>query len=172
MIRPALALGLVILATAMLFAQPVGGGYAPEGGNFSIKFPAKPKETKQVAKSVLGELKVFTASFANAEGNAYLASYTDFPAGTAKPEGRDAIIDGVRQTLKGKDGKVLSDTDIAVGTEKLPGHELVAEQGKVRLRFRVVLRDDRLYQYAVVGTTAFVTSGDATKFLDSFTLTR
>ena len=40
------------------------------------------------------------------------------------------------------------------------------------MKFRVVLRDARLYQVAVIGTASFVKAKDAKAFLDSFDLTQ
>src|SRR5262249_44070682 len=132
-------------------------------------FPGEPKESTQKTKTPLGELKVFSATWANADSNAFLVSYTDFPAGTAKPADRDTLYDGARDALA-KDGKVLSEKKVEVGADKLPGREVEIEKGKQRMRFRFVLRDDRLYQVAVVGTPSFVEGKDATAFLESFEL--
>ncbi len=163
--------GVCFLAGWALAQQP-GEAFAPKDGKFTVRFPGKPKETPQTAKSALGDLKVFTATYATADGNAYLASYTDFPPGTAKPENRNTLLDGVRDGLKGKDGEILADNEIELGKDKLPAREYEVKKGKQVIRFRVVLRDDRLYQVAVVGTADFVSGKEAKGFLESFALTK
>ena len=40
------------------------------------------------------------------------------------------------------------------------------------MKFRVVLRDGRLYQVAVIGTASFVKGKDARAFLESFELVK
>ncbi len=162
---------LAIGATAAL-AQPAGEVFSPRDGKFSVKFPGRPKDATQTAKSPLGDLKVFTATFATGEGNVFLISYTDFPAGATKAENRATLFEGVRNGLKGTDGNVLSEKDIEVGADKLPGRDIDMEKGKQRVRFRVVIRDDRLYQVAAIGTTAFATGKEATAFIESFELTK
>jgi hypothetical protein len=146
--------------------------YSSKDGNFSVRFPSKPKETTQTTKTDLGELNVFTATYATSDGSTYMVSYTDFPAEAAKPENRDVLYDGVRDELK-KDGKVLTAKDKEIGAKKLPGREIDIERdkGKLRLRFRVVLHDGRLFQVAVIGTPKFVDGKDATGFLESFEVT-
>ena len=70
------------------------------------------------------------------------------------------------------DGAVLAEKDVEIGPDKLPGRDLDIQKGKERVRVRLVLRGDRLYHVAVVGSPAFVSSRDAAKFLDSFELTK
>jgi hypothetical protein len=148
-------------------AQPAGELFSPKDGRFNVRFPAKPKETSQKTQSALGELSVFTATFATTEGNVFLVSYTDFPAGSIKPETQSALFDGVRDGLK-KDGKLVSEKELTLGADKLPMREIVIEKSKQTLRFRVVIRESRLYQVAVVGSDEFVKGKDASAFLDSF----
>jgi hypothetical protein len=161
---------LAALCTAAA-AQPAGEVFKPKTGGFSVRFPGKPKENTQTTKSAIGELSVYTATVATTEGNVFLVSYTDFPAGTVKPETHAALFDGVREGLK-KDGKVVSEKDLAVGPDKLPGREIHIEKNKQSLRFRVVIRENRLFQVAVVGSDEFVKGKDAAAFLDSFEVTK
>lgn len=164
-----LAAALAVLLPA---AAPAADPYAPKGGRFTVKFPGAPKESTQKAKSPAGELAVFSATYATADGNAYLVSYTDLPAGAATAADRDAVYDAARDAIKGKDGKVLSEKGVEAGADKLPARDVEVEKGRQRLRFRFVLRDDRLYQVAVVGTPAFAGGKDAAAFLASFELTK
>ena len=171
MTRPA-ALVVLLLGTSAAAAQPAGEVFSPRDGGFSVRFPGRPKDSTQTAKSRLGDLRVFTATYATGEGNVYLVSHTDFPPGATKPENRATLFDGVRDGLKGKDGKVLSEKDAEIGPNKLAGRDIELEKGKQRVRFRVVVSGDRLYQVAAIGTPAFVGGKEAGAFLDSFELTK
>lgn len=172
MIRSWFVAAAIVLIAAPVGAQPKGEPFAPKDGRFSVRFPGMPKELTQTAKSPIGDLKVFTATYANSDGNAFMVSYTDFPEGAAKSENRGTLFDGVREGLKGKDGKLLDEKEVEVGPDKLPGRDIVIEKDKKRMKFRVVLRDSRLYQVAAIGTTSFVNGKDATAFLASFELTK
>jgi hypothetical protein len=170
-IRSSRVLALLAVMTAPASVQAVDD-YEPTDGGFRIHFPGKPKESSQKAKSAIGELKVSTATYATSDGNVYLVSYTDFPAGTAKSDMSAAFFDGVRRGLAGKDGKLLGEKDIQIGPDQLPGRDIDIEKDKKRMKFRVVLRDGRLYQVAAIGTASFVKSKDTTAFIDSFKLTK
>ena len=164
------AIALALFVVSSLPARPPEK-YAPDAAGFEVTFPGKPKETKATPTTQLGKLRVVTATFADGDNNVFMASHTDFPVGAAKPENRDALLDGVRNGLKGKDGTVLSNKDIVVGPGKHEGQELAIEKGKQHIRARIVLRGDRLFQVAVVGTKDFVATAEAEAFLKSFELT-
>lgn len=170
----ALALvGALLFLAGGLRAQPPAEPFASADGRYVAKFPGKPKVSPQTAKSALGDLTVTVATYATADGNVYMVSYTDFPAAATKPENHKVLFDGVRDAIKGK-GEVKDEKDVEFGPDKLPGRELVVDKdkGKQRIKYRAVLRDNRLYQVAVVGTPDFANGKDAAAFLDSFTPTK
>lgn len=170
---------LLALAVALVgavgtgVAQPAGEVYASADGQFKARFPGKPKVTPQTTKSALGDLKVTVATYATADANVFLVSYTDFPVAATKPENRKTLFDGVRDGIKAK-GELVSEKDTEFGPDKLPAREVTVDRdkGKQRIKLRAVLRDNRLYQVAVIGTPDFVAGKDATAFLDSLELTK
>ncbi len=158
----------VLILAAPLGAQPKGQAYAPKDGRFAVRFPGEPKEKTETAKSAIGDLKVFAATYALADGSVYMVSYTDFPEAAAKAENRGTLFDGVREGVKGKDGKLIDEKDVEVGPDKLKARDIEIERDKKRMRFRVVLVDNRLFQVAAIGTSNFVTGKDAEAFFKSF----
>jgi hypothetical protein len=166
----AIAVLVLLTGDGLVARQPET--YSPDDAGFEVRFPARPKEMKATPTTKLGKLKVVTATYANADNNVFMVSYTDFPDGTAKGDNRDVLLDGVREGLKGKDGTVLLDNDVKVGADKLPGRELVLQKDKQHVRVTAVLRGDRLFQVGVVGTKEFVSGQEAAAFLKSFELVK
>lgn len=158
---------LLLLATA--HAQD-GVDLSPKGGKFTVRFPGRPKENTQKTKTPIGELSVYTATYATGDGNVFIVSHTDYPPDAARPDHHATLLTGAKDGLAGKDGKVVSDTVVGHDPDKPGVRELVIDKGKVQLRFRILIRDNRLYQAGAVGAGAFVTGKDATDFLDSFKL--
>jgi hypothetical protein len=156
-----------------LAAQPKAERHTSADGMYAVAFPGRPKLATQTAKSALGDLQVHVATYATADGNVYLVSYTDFPAAATRADNRKTLFDGVRDGFKGR-GAVAGEKDFQFGPDKLPGREGIVDKdkGKQRVKFRAVLRDNRLYQVAVIGTEGFVSGTDATAFLDSLELTK
>lgn len=170
----------VVLGAAAVFfagaagAQP-GEMYASPEGKYTVKFPGKPKVAPpQTTKSAIGDLRVNVATYATADANVYMVSYTDFPAAAVKAENHKTLFDGVQDGVKGSKGELVSEKELTFGPDKLPARELIVDKdkGKQRVRLRVVLRDNRLYQVAVIGTAEFVSGKDATAFIDSLDLTK
>jgi hypothetical protein len=166
------AFGVVLFAFAgAAVAQPKD--HAPPEGKYTVKFPDKPKVTSQTAKSAVGDLTVNVATYANSDGNAFLVSYTDFPDSATKQENHGTLFEGIRNGVKGTDGKLVGEEkEISFGPNKLPGREFTIEKGKQRIRFRVILSGSRVYQVAAIGTEAFVAGNSGTAFLDSFQITK
>lgn len=162
---------LLVLAAAPAVGQR-GEKYESSAGRFSVRFPGPPKETNQLAKSQLGDLTAHTAAYALSDGNAFMVSYMDFPEDAAKPEDSGKLFDGIRKGLQGDDGKLIDQIEVKVGAAKHPGRDIEIEKDRKRMKFRVVLRDGRIYQVAVIGTPSFVKGKDAKAFLDSFELTK
>ena len=178
------SIGLVLaIAITILGGQPaslhLADKYSPKNGNFSIEFPGKPKETTQTTKVQNGDVKVSIATYVTADGNVYMVSYSDLPANATKPENLDTLFEGVREGAKGKDkdkeGTIESDESFEFA-DKYPGHKLEFRKdlasGKQYVTLWVIVRENRLFQIAVVGTQDFRKSKEATAFLDSFRLTK
>jgi hypothetical protein len=163
-----IAAAVLLLAFAPLRGQPPTEMHAPKDGKYSAKFPGKPKDTQQNVTTDLGKLKVNVALFANADGNAWWVSFTDYPADAIKPDVRSKLIDAARDAMKGTDGKFVEEKDMEFGPAKLPGREVKLDRSKYQIRVRFLIRDQRMYQVAVMGPGEFVTGKDATAFLDSF----
>jgi hypothetical protein len=145
--------------------------YSPKGGDFTIVFPAKPKESNQIAKSPIGDVKVYTATYATSDGDIFMVSYSDLGEEATKPNNLKSLFDGVRAGAKGQDGEVLDDDPIKFDSTELHGRSLELEKGKQRVKLRAIVRGQRLYQIVVVGSLNFTRSKEAVKFLDSFKTT-
>jgi len=137
----------------------------PKNGGFALRFPGKPKENTQTTSTPVGKLSIYTATFALPDGSVFLASFTEFPAEAVKPEVRGTLFDGVVKGLAGKTGKIVSEKEIAVGKEK--GREVLIDKGKQQMRFRLVVKDNRLIQLAAIGGGEFIKGSAATTYLDS-----
>lgn len=162
---------IVALAGGQPVHKPSGEEYAPKDGNFVVRFPGKPKETTQITKSAIGEVKVFTATYATSDGNVYMVSYSDLPTGATKAENLDTLFEGVREGAKGKDGEVLVGDRFEFKPAGLPAYNLELKKGNQAVRIQIIVSGDRLYQLAVVGSKNFVKE-KAAEFLKSFELSK
>jgi hypothetical protein len=164
---------LVVFAGVAIGQKGEKGDYPSGEGKYSVKFPGTPKTASKTTRSAVGELTVNVATYANSDGNVYMVSYTDFPEAATKPENHATLLDGIRDGVKGKDGKIAGEEKkLESGPDKLPGREFTVEKGKQRIRYRVIVSGSRVYQVAAIGTEAFATGKDATAFLDSFQVTK
>jgi hypothetical protein len=161
---------LFVLASAV-GAQPTKP-YVSADGKYSIKFPGVPKVTEKTEKNATGELTVHIATYALADGSTYMVSYTDL-ANTVDAKNHAPFFEAIRTDVKGTSGRLIGDTkELTIGEAKWPGREFTVEKNQQRIRLRVVLRENRLYQVVVIGTATFVTGKDASAFVESLELTK
>src|SRR5207253_8701494 len=107
-----------------------------------------------------------TASAAVAGDRMFTVAYTDLPIEVDAGQVKRTLTDYGRG-LKGKGGKLVSEKSVPVGTDKLPGRDVLIEQPNNYLRVRAVLHGKRLYQVIAAGPKEFVTSKDADKVIES-----
>lgn len=156
---------LVLGIPAAAWADPPGHVVQPDDGQFTVRFHGPPKESKQKTRTDLGNLTIYTATYALPEGGVLAASYTTFPSQAAQPADHKSLLDGAVKGLIGKNGKLKEEKEIEVG--KTPGREVRIERGKQRLRYRLVVKDHRLIQVGAVGSGDFVDGHEAAAFLES-----
>jgi len=173
---------LLIAALAGLVAAGVGHAqnrkkepdqkvYTSPNYKFKTYFPEKdPKVVTRKVKTKAGELEQGTASVELRDG-VYSVSVTMLPEAVATTD-PTTVIDGVRDGIKGKDGKVELDQPHEQGEAKTPGREMLFDFRKNQIKTRVFVVEDRLYQVTVTGSKSVVTSDMAGKFFSAFEITK
>lgn len=136
--------------------------YAPKEGGFKVQFPGEPKasETKQAKGPT-----VYSVTSQPKPGHVYTITYLDLPA--------EIPANMVKETLPkfaaGIKGKAVSEKEVTLGKEKLPGRDAVYEMTGAHIRHYMILDGKRLYQVIVGGPAKEdVESADADKFIKSF----
>ena len=138
---------------------------------FRAYFPEKdPKVETRKLKIDGGEMDQSTVSVELRDG-VYSVSVTVLPD-AAVLAGEKAVLDGVRDGIKGKDGKVLHEDELEQNTSKTAGRELLFDFRRNQLRTRVFLVENRLYQVSVTGSKSVVAGDTAGKFLAAFEVTK
>jgi hypothetical protein len=135
--------------------------FAPPGSGFSVLFPGTAKASQQSANGV--DVVVYGCETADAN---YVVGYFAFPPGMTLT--LDAVISSLVSQTK---GKLLSQKNIQLAS--YPGREFTAKLPSgalMRQRFAVV--NARLYQVGIDGPASVVDGSDATRFFDSFKLSR
>jgi hypothetical protein len=138
-------------------------------GRFKVLMPGTPTEKTETASGVT--MKIFSVEGRN---GAYAVAFADMPIPAGESEAQihkrlNGARDGAVANVK---GLLKTETKITL-SEKHLGREFEASlpEQKGMLRARIYLVNQRLYQIMVVGKPEWTSSSEATKFLESFTLT-
>lgn len=145
--------------------------FASATGKYKVQFPGPVKTETTEVKTAAGAQSLTLDSVSLPGDTLFVVTYIDTPAEAAKaaPGPR---LDKIRDAVRGTDGKVLSEKDVTVGFEKLPGRDVVIQKPATVIRTRIVLGEKRLYQVMVQGTKEIATSPTADRFFDSFEVTK
>ena len=103
----------------------------------------------------------------------FAVTYADYPEAYRKVPLK-TLLDGVRDGLKGTDGKIEKDDEVFLddGPNKLAGREIRVVAGKKVVHARVFLRGTRLYQVMATGTKENFPSKAVEEFHNSFELAK
>lgn len=178
MVRVTISLALVTLlgvawhASAQTKEAPVKE-YISDKGKFKTVLPGKPSLTsKDLSIGRDGVTVPVTTERVETATRAILSvSYADYPESFREVPPK-AILDGVRDGLKGSDGKISDETEIRFGPGKHPGRELRIVAGKNVIRVRIVLVGTRLYEVMITGSKDAVSSSSAEAFWNGFEVLR
>jgi hypothetical protein len=172
-----LALLVVLIAAVPALAQraPRWELHVSRDGKFQVKLPGKVEkpETKELALGSGGQTVTLTTERAEGPGKSVFAvTFADYPESYRQVPPK-TILDGVRDGLKGTDGRVEEkEVLLGEGAHKLAGREFRVVAGNRVVLARVFLKDTRLYQVMVTGTKDGFPNKLVDDFLGSFELTK
>jgi hypothetical protein len=168
-----LGLGVVLASTLTATAKETGSKtFTSKEGAFQIKVPTTPKESGELLDTRAGKVTVKSFEGQINDTIGYLVSYTDYPKGvTAMADTNERLDRGIAALAQGPKTRVVSKKNITLGA--IQGREAVIEamEGKLVIRLRLFLVEDRMYLVLVSTPKAHAGAAEVTDFLDSFKLT-
>lgn len=169
-IGPAIGAGSLVLLAA---GPPKLETYTSAEGKFRVLLLPDPKITSDKIATSSGAIPFTNVRSDAGRGLSYGVTFADYPDSFQDLDPK-TILDGVRDGLKGSDGKVVSDTDVKIGPEgkQLPAREVKITAGKNTIRVRLLLVGGRLYQVMVAGSESSATSKQSDEFLGSFEIVK
>ncbi len=168
--RLQLGIALLLFGAATALGQPTKSGetFTSDPGKYRVTMPGSTINNSKDYAAGKWILKITTDKCSTRD--AILAvTFTDYPADFELAEEKK-LIDGVRDGIKGVDGKVTVEKDTHITGSKQAGREVQIEAGKIVIRARIYLVGRRLYQQTVTGTKDSVKNEAADEFFKSFAL--
>jgi hypothetical protein len=147
--------------------------YESEAGKFRVKLPEKPEsDTKVLALGTGGQtVQVTTERADGPDSSVFAVTFADYPESYRQVPAK-TVLDGVRDGLKGTDGKIEKDAEVFLGDgpDRLPGREFRITAGRRLVHTRVFLHGTRLYQVMATGTKDRFPTKAVEEFHNSFEL--
>jgi hypothetical protein len=166
------SLGTCVLLSAA--AQPSAGTwkeFAWKPGHFRVLLPGTPEEQKESLKTPSGPIQILMFLLEPKKGaGTYAVGYSIAPHSLLTGANTEKGLEHARDSAVARaKGKLRSDRRIRL--HGYPGREFEIEvEGKLRIRSRLVVVKNRLYQLLVIGPPEWLRSRDPARFLDSFEL--
>jgi hypothetical protein len=142
-------------------------------GKFAVLFPGEPLHQQKQSPTPLGEVTLEIDLVPFGQGGAFIVCYNDYP-NQIRDEDPVKLLKGVRDGIKGEDGKIVQDDDSPFGPDKLPSRKFtIKKEGELLMKNLIVLNGNRLYQAMVVGEAKQVNAKEVEeKFYQSFSITK
>lgn len=163
---------LAVLALALLAAPLHAGDRLPvrvQTDTYRVRFPDDPEEeSKKLAVGSGQSVPVVSRRATDPKSKAvFSVTVADYPPAFAEVPAKK-LLDGVRDGLKGKDGRVNAEEETTIGPDRHPGRAVRIEAGKNTVRARLYLVGTRLYQVTVAGATKGFPEDASTEFFAAF----
>jgi hypothetical protein len=149
---------------------------APDGAGFAVSLPEQPKREQHISATPSGDVQTDVYSADRPGGGFYIVVVEWLPP-TTDSEGASAVIldSACERTAGSALGTLASKKVIVVGNR--PGREVeidvpsTSAPGGGKIRGRIVLAGNRLYQTLALVPKGEITAETTNHFLDSFRLT-
>ena len=168
------AVGLCIATGGPLVSQErKPDPHTSKEGKYRVDFPEKPSTSRKDLSTGGRIVKVVTEKADGPKGTTLAVTYTDYPNSFQDVPAK-TILDGVRDGMKGTDGKVTADEELEQKDDHRGGRYVRVEAGRNAIRARAFLVGTRLYQVMVTGPKDAIGEKDsvdgknANDFLTSF----
>ena len=162
------SVGLCIAAggpLAAVAAKPTE--HTSEAGRYRAKFPGKPEQSAKDLSTGKQVVRVVTERSSGPRDLVFAVTYTDYPESYRDVPPKD-ILNGVRDGLKGKDGRVMLDEELEAAGDARAARKLRVDAGRNAVRANVYLVGSRLYQVMVTGPRDAIDHPAVGEFLASF----
>lgn len=140
--------------------------------SFSVLFPATPSYYQERQQTSIGALQLHQYSIQIDTFRNYILSYTDYPKEALKKGNKRKLLGQVKQSIL-KAFKVRANKSKAfMYNKKYPALRFSAQQRKqgYSLYYQLVLKDNRLYQQAVLNSKAPPTKAHIDTFMNGLKL--
>lgn len=150
-----------------------GSDYTSEECGYSITFPGTPSEQPiQEVPTAIGTVEMNTVMYEQSNTVAYMVAYTEYPSEYVSETDAESLLSG------GKDGALESlSADIVTNEENvtLDGHPGMKFSGMSTslgyyVEYYLILKENKLYQVAILEQGAYPEADKKAAFFDSFKL--
>lgn len=152
--------------------QSDGSKYEPKDKDFTVYFPGEYQTATDTVETDLGDIFLNTIIHENSEQKAYMVAYSDYPEAYIEiVENKDLIEGGMDGALKSLNiDSASSIKEVSIG--EVDGIYFKGENKEENtiVEYEIYLKENRLYQIAVIGSLSKFKLNEDNDFFNSFEL--
>lgn len=144
--------------------------YHSADGKFKIMFPAEPTRSEDNVPTDLGDIKMVMFMYEKSPSEAYMVAYSDYPESSMQGQDPYALMEASKGGVLGNFGA----TGENVKRFKIQNYPALSFDGRGNAyctSYLLVLRNNRLYQVAILKANELPAKKDVKSFIASFELT-
>lgn len=143
--------------------------YSPDG-KFKIMFPAEPTRTEENVPTDLGDIKMVMFMYEKNPSEAFMVAYSDYPESSISGQEPYALMESSKEGVLNNFGATAEN----VKKYKIQNYPALSFEGRGTdfcTSYLLVLRNNRLYQIAILKAGQLPDKADVKSFILSFELT-
>ncbi len=146
------------------------GKFYSKDGNFKVNFTGEPKVSNEPIPTEIGNIDMYMFMYEKSATEIEMIAYSDYPSAMVEASNPDDLLTGAKK------GAVQNINATITNEEKIefdgnPGYEFKADNGSYYLYYKIFLKDNRLYQIAIMRDGSAPTDEAVENFIGSFELT-
>ncbi len=139
-------------------------------GKFKINFNGEPTETSEIIPTEVGDIEMTSFMYEKSATEVYLVAYNDYPSDMVKNSSVDDMLDGAKNGSSSSMNIVSFDVDENLEIEGNPGRHFKGNNGSYYVEYKLFMKENRLYQIAIIRDGSYATSERSEEFYGSFEL--
>lgn len=170
LLRLVLPVLLLAILPVLLQAQS-GHELISKKGLFSITFPGEPEYSAENVETAVGDLIMHTYLHEASTDAAYMVAYIDYPADMVEESDNDVLLYAALEGALNSWGIELDDDKMeTTWRDNYKGYFYKASNNDTHAAYEVILRNNRLYQIAILQYGKSISKKTISSFFDSFKL--
>ena len=145
--------------------------FSSEDGNFKVNFSGKPTETSEVIKTEAGNIELHMFMYEKSATEIEMIAYSDYPTSIIKANTPNDLLNSAKNgAVNNLNAKITEEYKTIF--DRNPCIDFKADNKQFYVIYKIFLKNNRLYQIAIMRDGSYPSKKSIKKFVETFKLTK